>query len=158
MQNVALGHGLKANIALFHAILTSQPLPRAMFYVMHSSWCFISFTLEYLAYVVTYMRMYNDILYLIILCVQVQFIGEEALDQGGPKKEYWRLLAIDIMTKLCTGSDQRLTFEHDVLGLQVSAKILKTSRHTPIKQSITLIKQSITLIKQIVNYSNKTVK
>ena len=109
---------------------------------MHSSWCFISFTLEYLTYVVTYMRMYNYILYLtIILCVQVQFIGEEALDQGGPKREYWRLLAIDIMTKLCIGSDQRLTFEHDVLGLQVSAKILKTPTHTPIK----------------VNYSNKAV-
>ena len=141
MQNAALGHGLKANIALFHAILTSQPLPRAIFYVMHSSRCFISFTLEYLTCVVTYMRMYNYILYLtIILCVQVQFIGEEALDQGGPKREYWRLLAIDIMAKLCTGSDQRLTFEHDVLGLQVSAKILKTPTHTPIKQSMTLIK------------------
>ena len=85
--------------------------------------------------------------------------NDNSLDQGGPKREYWRLLAIDIMTKLCTGSDQRLTFEHDVLGLQVSAKILKTPTHTPIKQSITLIKQSITLIKQntfLPNIPNRT--
>ena len=54
---------------------------------------------------------------IIILCVQVKFIGEEAVDQGGPKREYWRLLAIDIVTKLCIGSDDRLTLEHDVLGL-----------------------------------------
>ena len=47
-------------------------------------------------------------------------MGEEALDQGGPKREYWRLLAIDIMTKICIGSDDRLTLEHDVLGLQVN--------------------------------------
>ena len=61
---------------------------------------------------------------IIIQCVQVKFIGEEAVDQGGPKREYWRLLAIDIMTKLCIGSDDRLTLEHDVLGLQVSKCIM----------------------------------
>lgn len=58
-----------------------------------------------------------------LFCVQVNFIGEEAIDQGGPKREFWRLLAIDIMTKLCIGSDHRLTLEHNVAGLEVSAKL-----------------------------------
>ena len=46
------------------------------------------------------------------------------MDEGGPKREYWRLLAVDIMTKLCIGSDDQLTLEHDVPGLQVSMCIV----------------------------------
>jgi len=49
----------------------------------------------------------------------VQFLGEEAIDEGGPKREFWRLLAISIKTMLCIGSEDRLTLSHDVVGLQV---------------------------------------
>lgn len=51
-------------------------------------------------------------------------MGEEAVDQGDLKREFWWLLAIDIMRKLCIGSDDRLTLEHDVVGLQVSTHIV----------------------------------
>ena len=44
--------------------------------------------------------------------------------------EFWRLLAIDIMTKLCCGSDHRLTLEHDASGLQVSYNYNKTITRT----------------------------
>jgi len=52
--------------------------------------------------------------------LQVKFIDEEGIDEGGPKREFWRLLAVDIQTQVCIGSNYRLTLEHDILGLQVS--------------------------------------
>ena len=41
------------------------------------------------------------------VCVQIKFMGEKALDQGGPKRKHKRMLAIDNMKKLCIGSDDR---------------------------------------------------
>lgn len=75
-------------------------------------------------YIMLYTYVHANYALHIVLWTQVKFIGEEALDQGSPKREYWRLLAIDIKMKLCIGSDDRLTLEHDVVGLQVSACIV----------------------------------
>ena len=52
--------------------------------------------------------------------LQVKFLGEDAVDEGGPKREFWRLLGLEIKSKLCVGSEDRLTLSHNVLGLQVS--------------------------------------
>ena len=52
--------------------------------------------------------------------LQVKYLDEAAVDEGGPKREFWRLSAWEIKSKLCVGSEARLTFSHDVLGLQVS--------------------------------------
>ena len=52
--------------------------------------------------------------------LQVKFVDEEGIDEGGPKREFWQLLAMDIQAGVCVGSGYRLTLEHDILGLQVS--------------------------------------
>ena len=49
----------------------------------------------------------------------MQFIGEDALDQGGPRREFWRLLRDEIKAKMCAGDNDRLSLEHDIVGLQV---------------------------------------
>ena len=54
----------------------------------------------------------------------MKFLGEEAIDEGGPKHEFWRLLATDIKSKMCIGGEDQLTLEHDVLGLQVKMCII----------------------------------
>ena len=46
--------------------------------------------------------------------------SKDAIDEGGPKREFWRLLALDIKSQLCISSGDRLTIDHDVLCLQVS--------------------------------------
>ena len=42
------------------------------------------------------------------------------MDEGGPKREFWRLLAMDMKAQVCAGGEDRLTLEHNVIGLQVS--------------------------------------
>jgi len=46
-------------------------------------------------------------------------MGEPAVDQGGPKREFWRLLGYEIKAKMCAGDDDRLSIDHDIIGLQV---------------------------------------
>ena len=60
--------------------------------------------------------------------MQIKFLGEIAVDEGGPKREFWRLLGLEIRSKLCVGSGDRLTFSHNVLDLQVSQ--VKNDLHT----------------------------
>ena len=52
----------------------------------------------------------------------MQFLGEDAIDEGGPKREFWHILALDVKAKLCVGSEDRLTLDHNVPGLQVSTE------------------------------------
>lgn len=46
---------------------------------------------------------------------RIQFIGEEAVDAGGPKKEFYTLLFEDVKKYLlCTGDGISFTFLHDI--------------------------------------------
>lgn len=46
-------------------------------------------------------------------------MAEPAVDQGGPKREFWRLLGYEIKAKMCTGDSDCLSLDHDIIGLQV---------------------------------------
>ena len=68
---------------------------------------------------------------LMILCkiVQVQFMGEGAIDEGRPKQELWCLLGDEIRAKTCAGDSDRLSLDHDITDLQVHS----FNRHTYIQ-------------------------
>ena len=53
------------------------------------------------------------------LSVQIDFVGECAEDGGGPRREFWTLLARDAASTMFTGFHHRLVPIHDVVGLQV---------------------------------------
>ena len=46
-------------------------------------------------------------------------MGEEAVDEGGPRREFWRVLGEEIRKTMCAGDNEKLCLEHDVVGLQV---------------------------------------
>ena len=50
---------------------------------------------------------------------QVDFLGEEGDDGGGPSREFWCLLGKDIQQSLCEGPMNRVSLRHDSLALQV---------------------------------------
>ena len=54
-----------------------------------------------------------------ILNMQIQFLGESAEDGGGPRREFWTLLAHEVASSMFTGFNYRLVPIHDVVGLQV---------------------------------------
>ena len=58
-----------------------------------------------------------------LICLQVHFVGEEAVDEGGPKREFWRLLGLDIRDQMCAGDNDQLSPDHDVIGLQVCSHV-----------------------------------
>jgi len=49
----------------------------------------------------------------------LQFIGEAALDERGPKRVCWCLLGNDIKAAMCAGDYDHLSLDHDIIGLQV---------------------------------------
>lgn len=51
--------------------------------------------------------------------IQIEFVGECAEDGGGPRREFWTLLAREVASTMFTGFDYRLAPIHDVVGLQV---------------------------------------
>lgn len=51
--------------------------------------------------------------------LQVCFVGEPAIDTGGPSREFWSLLVRTVSANLCIGVDGKKTFLHDVPALQV---------------------------------------
>ena len=53
-----------------------------------------------------------------LIIIQVEFLGEEAEDGGGPKREFWSLIAKDIRETF-EGPVNRKIPLHDVIGLQV---------------------------------------
>ena len=67
--------------------------------------------------------MHDAYIYYLFL-LKVKFIGEEAVDEGGPKKEFWRLLGEAIRKEMCAGDNEKLCLEHDVIGLQVNIIII----------------------------------
>lgn len=44
-------------------------------------------------------------LFCIITIIQIYFVGEEAVDTGGPRREFWRLLLLEAQEKYCIGSE-----------------------------------------------------
>ena len=51
--------------------------------------------------------------------VQVEFVGEEGVDTGGLRREFFRLLADSASQDLCWGQERARVFRHDVTALQV---------------------------------------
>lgn len=49
---------------------------------------------------------------------QVCFVGEEAIDTGGPSQEYWRLLVEEVRNKYCCGNE-RCVFDRNTPALMV---------------------------------------
>lgn len=47
-------------------------------------------------------------------------MGEEAVDTGGPSREFWRLLMGEICSKYCHGSEKRTVLDRNVAALQAS--------------------------------------
>ena len=48
-------------------------------------------------------------------------LGEEGYDAGGPRREFFRLLADDVKKSMCiTRNGHSYSLRHDVYGLQVS--------------------------------------
>ena len=54
-----------------------------------------------------------------IKLVQVQFIAEEAIDAGGPSREFWRLFVRETMQQYCVGEPGVSLFDKNVPALQV---------------------------------------
>ena len=49
------------------------------------------------------------------------FVGETAVDTGGPSREFWRLLAIGIEKKYCRVGENGCFLDKNVPALQVDA-------------------------------------
>ena len=63
-----------------------------------------------------------DIIYMLNIhsdCMQVLFVGEEAIDEGGPKWEFFRLLAKEVSATRFFGEEHSKFFQNDILALQV---------------------------------------
>ena len=56
--------------------------------------------------------------------LQVKFVGEEAEDGGGPRRELWRLLALSIKSTYFEGIEDNLIIRHDTLAVQVNTVIV----------------------------------
>ena len=50
--------------------------------------------------------------------MKVQFIGEEG-EGGGPRRQFWSLLAKDVSESLFEGKENAKLLRHDALALQV---------------------------------------
>ena len=50
------------------------------------------------------------------------FIGEPAVDTGGPSREFWRLLMLEVNNTFCVGGDEAKVFVRDVPAIQVAIK------------------------------------
>ena len=55
--------------------------------------------------------------------VQIEFLGEAGEDGGGPRREFWTLLAKDIQATLFEGNAPHCILRHDSVALQVNSYI-----------------------------------
>lgn len=62
----------------------------------------------------------------IISNIKVTFVGEGAVDYGGPRREFFRLLASEAATKLLHGNDFRKFFLMNATAFQVTYSCDKT--------------------------------
>ena len=51
--------------------------------------------------------------------LQVQFVEEEAVDTGGPSREFWRLIVQEVVRQYCVGEPGISLFVKNVPALQV---------------------------------------
>ena len=56
--------------------------------------------------------------------VQVRFVGEGAVDQGGPRREFFRLFASGSKQYFFHGSETRRFFDNNVSAVQVDGILL----------------------------------
>ena len=55
--------------------------------------------------------------------MKVCFVGEPAIDTGGPTREFWRLLTSGFQDMYCVGDEGKKIIEHNVPALEVHCKI-----------------------------------
>lgn len=53
------------------------------------------------------------------MCLQVTFVGEGAIDSGGPRREFFRLLAVEGANRFFVGHRSKF-FASNVTAFQVS--------------------------------------
>ena len=58
--------------------------------------------------------------------LQINFLGEEAEDGGGPRREFWRLLSQEMQASIFEGALDRCIIRHDAVALKVSIKLLSS--------------------------------
>ena len=58
---------------------------------------------------------------------QVDFVGEEAEDGGGPSREFWTLISKEVSESLFEGSENSKILRHDSLALQVCKIAIHTT-------------------------------
>ena len=51
---------------------------------------------------------------------QVQFVGKEAVDTGGPTREFWRLFIQEVVRHYCVGDSGMCLFAKNIPALEVS--------------------------------------
>lgn len=52
-------------------------------------------------------------------CIKVQFVGEAAVDEGGPRNEFFSLIHNELSKSgMFTGEESRKCFNHDILALE----------------------------------------
>ena len=51
---------------------------------------------------------------------KVTFVGEDAIDTGGPRREFWQLLMEKAQQQYCIGRDGMMTFTQNTSALQVN--------------------------------------
>ncbi len=59
------------------------------------------------------------------LYIQVCFVGEPAIDTGGPTREFWRLLISAFQNSYCIGDEGRKVLDHNVPALEVYILCIK---------------------------------
>lgn len=61
----------------------------------------------------------NKTIKVMISCCML-FVGEPGEDGGGPQRELWSLLGIQIRDRICHGAEGSVVFIHDSKGVMVS--------------------------------------
>ena len=61
----------------------------------------------------------NCLLQLYLFLKQINFVGEGSVDYGGPRREFFRLLALNAKEMWFVGSSDKKFFANNVLGVQV---------------------------------------
>jgi hypothetical protein len=55
----------------------------------------------------------------VIIAQKVHFLAEEAVDTGGPSREFWRLFAEALVEQYCVGDEGAYLFVKNIPALQV---------------------------------------
>lgn len=61
---------------------------------------------------------------MLIISLKVSFVGEEAVDTGGPSREFWRILMYTIVGNYCCGDEGKRVFTQNTNALRVSWQCL----------------------------------